>query len=42
MKQPTTRQLLNEANKIERQMKEISQLGELNPYKEYSSSATLV
>lgn len=35
MKQPTTRQLINEANKIERQMKEIEQLGELNPNKEY-------
>lgn len=35
MKQPTTRQLLTEANKIERQMKEIDQLGKLNPNKEY-------
>ncbi len=35
MKQPTTRQLINEANKIERQMNEINQLGELNPNKEY-------
>ena len=35
MKQPTTRQLINEANKIERQMKEINQLGNLNPNKEY-------
>ena len=35
MKQPTTRQLLAEANKIEKQMKEIEQLGELNPNKEY-------
>lgn len=35
MKQPTTRQLINEANKIEKQMSEINQLGELNPNKEY-------
>ena len=35
MKQPTTRQLINEVNKIERQMKEIDQLGKINPNKEY-------
>ena len=35
MKQPTTRQLINEMNKIEKQMKEIDKLGELNPNKQY-------
>ena len=35
MKQPTTRQLINEMNKIERQIKEIDKLGEINPSKEY-------
>ena len=35
MKQPTTSQLLKEINKIEKQMNEINQLGELNPNKVY-------